>query len=230
MKDTRKSTLLRPKFGPELGRRRPRLAASSISRVSTAPVRARRRFLELFELGSIIGRGAMCAVHKCRMLSSGQTFAVKVFSMSGNQQHTVLHQLAAEISTHRLLNHPNIVSLHACFQEADAMYVVMEYLAGGDLLDRILNKNNANNPYSEQDAAHVMHAVLQAVCYLHEEHSMAHRDLKPENILLASQDDDLTVKIADFGTAVRLPGRRRAHSFTGSPQYMAPEVCATLNG
>ena len=40
----------------------------------------------------------------------------------------------------------------------------------------------------------------------------------------------MTVKLADFGTAVRLPGRRRAHSYTGSPQYMAPEVCATLNG
>ena len=172
----------------------------------------------------------MCAVHKCRLLSSGQTFAVKVFSMAGEQQHTVLHQLAAEISTHRLLRHPNIVNLHACFQESNAMYVVMEYLSGGDLLDRILNKIDADDPYSERDAAHVMHAVLSAVRYLHEQHSMAHRDLKPENILLSSRDDNLTVKIADFGTAVRLPGRRRAHSFTGSPQYMAPEVCATLNG
>ena len=110
------------------------------------------------------------------------------------------------------------------------MYVVMEYLSGGDLLDRILNKIDADDPYSERDARHVMHAVLSAVRYLHEQHSMAHRDLKPENILLSSRDDNLTVKIADFGTAVRLPGRRRAHSFTGSPQYMAPEVCATLNG
>ena len=56
------------------------------------------------------------------------------------------------------------------------------------------------------------------------EHHMAHRDIKPENILLSSHGSDLDVKIADFGTAVRLPGRRRAHSYTGSPQYMAPEV------
>ena len=110
------------------------------------------------------------------------------------------------------------------------MYVVMEYLAGGDLLDRILNKIDAGDPYSERDAAHVLHAVVSAVQYLHKEHSMAHRDLKPENILLVSEENNIEVKIADFGTAIRLPGRKRAHSYTGSPEYMAPEVCNTLNG
>jgi hypothetical protein len=201
-----------------------------ISRISTAPVKRRKRFQDIFELGSVVGRGAMCAVHQCHLRASGETFAVKVFAMHGPEQHSVLQQLAAEISTHRLLSHPNIVSLRACFQEPEAMYVVMEYLAGGDLLDRILNKINSNDPYRERDAAHVMKSIFSALSHLHDEHNMAHRDIKPENILLADVNDDLTVKLADFGTAVRLPGRRRAHSYTGSPQYMAPEVCATLNG
>ena len=221
--------------GPMRGNGGRRRMTGGISRVSTAPVKARRRFLELFELGAVIGRGAMCAVHKCHLLSSGQTFAVKVFHVGGDGRpgesgHSVLQQLATEISTHRLLMHPNIVHLRACFQEADAMYVVMEHLAGGDLLDRILQKSNAGDPYGEPAAAHVMHSIFDALQYLHERQNIAHRDIKPENILLQSPEDDLTVKLADFGTASRLPGRRRAHSYTGSPQYMAPEVCATLNG
>ncbi len=201
-----------------------------ISRISTAPVKRRKRFQDIFELGSVVGRGAMCAVHQCHLRVSGEVFAVKVFKTNSAEQHSVLQQLAAEISTHRLLSHPNIVSLRACFQEPEAMYVVMEYLAGGDLLDRILNKIASGDPYQEQDAAHVMKSIFSALSHLHNDHNMAHRDIKPENILLADINDDLTVKLADFGTAVRLPGRRRAHSYTGSPQYMAPEVCATLNG
>ena len=201
-----------------------------ISRISTAPVKRRKRFQDIFELGSVVGRGAMCAVHQCHLRVSGEVFAVKVFKTNSAEQHSVLQQLAAEIATHRLLSHPNIVSLRACFQEPEAMYVVMEYLAGGDLLDRILNKIASGDPYQEQDAAHVMKSIFSALSHLHNDHNMAHRDIKPENILLADINDDLTVKLADFGTAVRLPGRRRAHSYTGSPQYMAPEVCATLNG
>ena len=60
----------------------------------------------------------------------------------------------------------------------------MEYLAGGDLLDRILNKIEANNPYTERDAARVMRSIFSALGHLHTEHNMAHRDIKPENILL----------------------------------------------
>lgn len=201
-----------------------------ISRISTAPVKRRKRFEDIFELGPVVGRGAMCAVHKCHLKASGEIFAVKIFTTNGPERISTLQQLAAEISTHRLLSHPNIVSLRACFQETTQMFVVMEYLEGGDLLDRILNKIESGVPYSELDAAIVMKSIFSALQHLHVEHNMAHRDIKPENILLSHLDNDLNVKLADFGTAVRLPGRRRAHSYTGSPQYMAPEVCATLNG
>ena len=96
-----------------------------ISRISTAPVKRRKRFQDIFELGSVVGRGAMCAVHRCHLRVSGEIFAVKVFSMRGSEeQHSVLQQLAAEISTHRLLSHPNIVCLRACFQEPEAMCVL----------------------------------------------------------------------------------------------------------
>ena len=81
----------------------------SVSRISTAPVKRRKRFEDIFELGPVVGKGAMCAVHKCHLKASGEVFAVKVFHLKGPEHHAVLQQLAAEISTHRLISHPNIV-------------------------------------------------------------------------------------------------------------------------
>eukprot|EP00977_Amphora_coffeiformis_P005764 scaffold1221_cov207-Amphora_coffeaeformis.AAC.23 len=116
------------------------------------------------------------------------------------------------------LQHAHLVALHEIYKVQDDYHIVMEYIRGGELLDRIVQKEY----YNEKDARNVCRALFQAMDYCHAR-QIAHRDLKPENLLLVSETDDADVKIADFGFAKRCP----AEGFTtmcGTPSYVAPEI------
>lgn len=117
------------------------------------------------------------------------------------------------------LRHVHIIHLHELYKNNNYFFLVMEKLNGGELFDRLCQKET----YSEKEARDVMRTVFDAVSFCHEQ-GVAHRDLKPENLLLTSPDDDAKVKIADFGFAKRVT---RPYSLTtrcGSPAYMAPEL------
>ncbi len=79
----------------------------------------------------------------------------------------------------RELSHPNIITLFEIYEEEDNVHLILEYLKGGELFDKIVAKGN----YSEWDAAHIMKALLSAISYCHARR-IVHRDLKPENIVL----------------------------------------------
>jgi serine/threonine protein kinase len=99
------------------------------------------------------------------------------------------------------VSHPNIVKLHDLFQDSTYLYVVTEYFKGGDLLERLL----CNSSFSESDAAFLLNQILQGISCLHKER-IVHRDLKLENILVDDSDPNkLTLKIADFGFARKIP-------------------------
>jgi calcium/calmodulin-dependent protein kinase I len=103
-------------------------------------------------------------------------------------------------------------------QEPEKFYVVMEYLDGGELFDRIVKKTF----YNEKEARDLVKILLQALKYLHDR-SIVHRDLKPENLLMTNKDDDANVKLADFGFAVLADGFN-VTTQCGTPGYMAPEI------
>ncbi len=98
----------------------------------------------------------------------------------------------------RGITHQHIVKLEDVFMDDSNVYIVLELVRGGDLFDRIVNRGC----YKESTARKLMWAVLIAVKYLHDK-DIVHRDLKPENILLVSPDNDVDVKITDFGLAKR---------------------------
>jgi serine/threonine protein kinase len=100
------------------------------------------------------------------------------------------------------LSHPNIVSIFDFFEDRLNFFVVLEFLSGGELFDRLIEKSV--NTESEARNAAVM--ILRAVKHCHDNH-IVHRDVKPENLLLVSKDDDSDIKLTDFGLAVKLqPG------------------------
>ena len=118
-------------------------------------------------------------------------------------------------------NHPNIVTLFGVHEDSNFVYLVMELLRGGELLDRIL----AIQRMSESEASNILRTVVSAVAYLHG-HGVVHRDLKPSNLLYASvhQSPD-SLKLCDLGFAKQL---RADNGLLMTPCYtanfVAPEV------
>eukprot|EP00928_Gymnodinium_smaydae_P007552 TRINITY_DN12705_c0_g4_i2.p1 TRINITY_DN12705_c0_g4~~TRINITY_DN12705_c0_g4_i2.p1 ORF type:complete len:740 (-),score=162.38 TRINITY_DN12705_c0_g4_i2:21-2240(-) len=136
-----------------------------------------------------------------------------------------------EIQMHVALQHRNIVRLIEYFDDPTALTLVMEYCAGGDLFDTILDEYkywNDNAAMRERDAAHVTRHVLIATKYLHEL-SIAHRDLKCENVVLLHRDvliQENTFKVCDFGFAAKETGNGFSDR-VGSPDTVAPELLGT---
>lgn len=81
------------------------------------------------------------------------------------------------------IDHPNIVKLHEVYDEKSKFYMVMELMTGGELFDRIVEKES----YTEKEAADVIRPIVDAVRYCHSM-EVCHRDLKPENLLYSSAD------------------------------------------
>eukprot|EP00604_Paraphysomonas_vestita_P002370 CAMPEP_0174819304 /NCGR_PEP_ID=MMETSP1107-20130205/2449_1 /TAXON_ID=36770 /ORGANISM="Paraphysomonas vestita, Strain GFlagA" /LENGTH=319 /DNA_ID=CAMNT_0016032535 /DNA_START=301 /DNA_END=1260 /DNA_ORIENTATION=+ len=116
------------------------------------------------------------------------------------------------------LNHPNIVKFVDSFEEEKFFYVVLEFLPGGELFDRLVQKTF----YNEKEARDTVRIICEGIKYCHDR-GIVHRDLKPENLLMESIDDDAKVKIADFGFATNVVGSSLTVA-CGTPGYVAPEL------
>jgi len=127
--------------------------------------------------------------------------------------------LQREIEIMKKVNHPNIIHLRGVYEVDKYVFLVMEYVSGGELFDRIAEKEQ----YSERDAVIVMRKVIESIDYLHK-NGIAHRDLKPENILLANQSSDTDIKLADFGLSRMIDQGTMMKTACGTPTYVAPEV------
>jgi calcium/calmodulin-dependent protein kinase I len=131
-----------------------------------------------------------------------------------------------EIKVFFTLKHPNIVQFREFHEDDSNYFIVMEYVEGGQLFDRIVEHIEASGAYTENAARSIMQTLLCAVGYLHDL-GIAHRDLKPENILVTSHGDDATLKIADFGFAKQTSDPTQTNVFLtmrGTPGYVAPEI------
>lgn len=118
------------------------------------------------------------------------------------------------------VDHPNIIKLFGVYESNGSVYLVLECLKGGELM----NKISEDGMYSEKDARKILRKLLTALIYLHERNIM-HRDLKPENILLKEQKDtEYDIKLADFGLSSRTTVKEYLYSKCGTPGFVAPEI------
>uniref|UniRef100_A0A672ZER6 calcium/calmodulin-dependent protein kinase n=1 Tax=Sphaeramia orbicularis TaxID=375764 RepID=A0A672ZER6_9TELE len=163
--------------------------------------------------------GAFSVVRRCVKLCTGQEYAAKIINTKKLSARD--HQkLEREARICRLLKHPNIVRLHDSISEEGFHYLLFDLVTGGELFEDIV----AREYYSEADASHCIHQILESVSYTHQ-HDIVHRDLKPENLLLASKCKNAAVKLADFGLAIEVQGDQQAwFGFAGTPGYLSPEV------
>lgn len=165
-----------------------------------------------------IGSGNFASVYRCRERAAAVERAVKIIDKRKIMDKKNLNN---ERTLLRRLRHKNIVNLFEEHEMPHSVYLIMEFIPGGDLFSLISNEQKLN----EHDAAHITHSLSQALKYLHKER-VVHRDVKPENLLVTQHGPDAKkcVKLCDFGLATELPERGRLYAICGSPTYVAPEI------
>lgn len=177
------------------------------------------QFFQLYDLSlkePPLGDGSFSVCRKCRHKQTGQEYAVKIISR--RMESSTQREVAALRQCER---HPNIVRLCEVFQDQLHVYLVMELLSGGELLERIRRKQH----FSESEASVIMRRLLSAVSYMHQS-GVVHRDLKPENLLFADEGEDAPIKVIDFGFARLRPpeGAPPMQTPCFTLQYAAPEL------
>ncbi|CAD8188689.1 unnamed protein product [Paramecium pentaurelia] len=174
-----------------------------------------------YDIQKMIGKGNFAKVYLCNKKSDKQQFAVKVFEKS-KMINTETDRLALlkEISILRKLNYKGFIKLHEVYEDETHIYLVQEYLQGGELYQHI--KKNQKLP--ENIVAGIIATLLKSLEYLHKK-NILHRDLKPENMILRKKGilDDLV--IADFGLADFYdPFGNYMFQRCGTPGFVAPEI------
>ncbi|KAH9766562.1 CBL-interacting serine/threonine-protein kinase 1 [Citrus sinensis] len=182
-----------------------------------------------YELGRTLGEGNFGKVKFAQDLDSGLPFAVKILEKNRIIHLKITDQIKREIATLKLLKHPNVVRLHEVLASKSKIYMVLEYVTGGELFDKILSSGlvvqASKGRLQEAEGRKLFQQLIDGVSYCHNK-GVFHRDLKLENILLDSKGN---IKISDFGLSA-LPQHFRddglLHTTCGSPNYVAPEVLA----
>uniref|UniRef100_A0A061R0S5 Aurora kinase, other n=1 Tax=Tetraselmis sp. GSL018 TaxID=582737 RepID=A0A061R0S5_9CHLO len=161
-----------------------------------------------------IGKGSASVVHHAICKKSHCPVALKIYKKAQLTDVTRC-QVERETRIHVGLQHRNILQCYGVFEDADAIYMVLEFAAGGDLM-KVLTDNQR---LTERQTIDVLRDLLAALEYLHGR-AVIHRDIKPENILFTRQG---ILKLADFGSAIDVQ-KERPVSRLGTLDYMAPEV------
>ncbi|KAE9601084.1 putative protein kinase CAMK-CAMKL-CHK1 family [Lupinus albus] len=172
-----------------------------------------------YELGRTMGEGNFAKVKFARDSATGESVAIKVLDKQKLLRHKMIGQIKREISTMKLIRHPNVIRMYEVMASKTKIYIVMELVTGGELFDKIAR----NGRLKEDEARKYFQQLICAVDYCHSR-GVFHRDLKPENLLL---DDGGVLKVSDFGLSA-LPQQLREdgllHTTCGTPNYVAPEV------
>jgi serine/threonine protein kinase len=175
-------------------------------------------FEEIYDIQKDIGEGKFGSVKLGIHKTTGQKVAVKVIKKEPMDPQDV-ELIKTEIDLMKLFRHPNLVKLLDHFENNDYIYIVMEFLSGGDMLSYIKEKQ----VLKESRAAKIIYNIALGVSYLNS-YGIVHRDLKPENLMLIDSSENSSVKIIDFGlTKTVAPGEKMKESL-GTINYVAPEV------
>ncbi|OVA16313.1 Protein kinase domain [Macleaya cordata] len=174
-----------------------------------------------YQLGRTIGEGTFAKVKLAMNIVTHQNVAIKIIDKAMVIENKLMYQIEREISAMRLLHHPNIVRIYEVIATKTKIYIVMEYISGGQLS----NKLDYLEKLSEGEARKYFQQLIDAVDYCHSR-GVYHRDLKPENLLLDSKGN---LKVTDFGLSVFHKHGDLLSTACGSPSYVAPEVIAHKN-
>ncbi|WVQ91456.1 hypothetical protein IAS59_005254 [Cryptococcus gattii] len=199
-------------------------------RTNGSNMRDEKQYIGQWRIGRTIGKGSSGRVKIAKHAVTGKYAAIKIvpkglilnsrmsMSEAGAKADKVLLGIEREIVIMKLIDHPNVLNLYDVWETSSELYLIMEYVPGGELFDYLVKRGRL--PVSE--ALHYFQQIIFAVDYCHR-FNICHRDLKPENLLL---DKDKNIKVADFGMAAWEAGERMLETSCGSPHYASPEIVA----
>jgi len=166
----------------------------------------------------VIGTGTFASVKLARNVITQNLVAVKVLPKDNLVDLDSLARFQREVNLLKDLDHPLIAEFYELLDDDFNFYILMEYVANGNLLDFV----NNSGELSEKDARHYFSQLICVLEYLHEEKSIAHRDLKAENVLL---DRHNNIRLIDFGLSnIFTTGNPMLKTACGSPAYAPPEM------
>merc|ERR1711953_126115 len=164
---------------------------------------------------SELGRGKFGVVHLVEEKETKKLLAAKCIRTRKRQDRDRAEE---EISILKELDHSKVIRYEGSYSSKTEVVILMEYLDGGELFDRISEKSYT---LTEADCRDFLTQICQGVCYLHSQ-NILHLDLKPENIV-CSEKHETNIKIVDFGNAKFIDGEK-LRVLCGTAEFMAPEV------
>lgn len=183
-----------------------------------------------YKFGRMLGQGSSATVYEARHKRSQREYAIKVIKKNDDMNDD--ESMATELDILKNVHHRYVLCCHELFETPQCIWVVMELIRGGELLDVLIE----GGVYTERDAARVMKQAFLAVSYLHSL-GIVHRDLKLQNMLLTEKDRTSDLKICDFGLSAQIQKDKlewsdkdevkKYHGLSdkwGTPQYFAPEM------
>lgn len=197
---------------------------SHVSTASSTNSKRTKAHIGPWQLGRTLGRGSSGRVRLAKHNESGKLAAVKIVPKSQivdpstglPSRNSETFGIEREVIIMKLIEHPNIMTLYDVWENKGELYLVLEYIEGGELFDYLISRGRL----SEREAIHYFRQICYGVDYCHK-FNICHRDLKPENLLL---DTHRNIKIADFGMAALESNGRLLETSCGSPHYASPEI------
>ncbi|XP_061872734.1 myosin light chain kinase, smooth muscle isoform X1 [Colius striatus] len=181
-------------------------------------INSREKVSDVYTRLEKLGEGRFGTVYRLQDKASGTIRAGKYFRTRTAKERKAAE---AEVELMNLLHHPRLVQCLAAFQGPSELVMVMEYVAGGELFERIVDDEFE---HTEPSSAQYVRQILEGLRFMHAQ-AVVHLDLKPENVVCVSPDSHW-LKIADFGLARKLAPDTPVKVLQGTPEFMAPEVVA----
>lgn len=169
-----------------------------------------------YKKNAYLGRGAFGKCFQITDMKNGNVYAGKFVSKEVVKKHKMKEKLIQEICIHRTLKHSHIVPFYGFFEDETYVYIVLELCQKRSMAEMAKRRKFITEP----EVRYYLKQILSAVQYLHE-NSIIHRDLKLGNFFI---NNEMKVKIGDFGLATRIESGERKKTLCGTPNYIAPEV------
>jgi len=173
---------------------------------------------EDFELLTVIGKGSFGKVMQVRKKDDGKIYAMKVLRKDNIIAKKQVAHTKAEKHILEKVSHPFIIKLNYAFQTEGKLYLILDYVNGGELFWHLKNSGR----FDEDRVRFYTAEIVSALGHLHEL-GVVYRDLKPENLLI---DTEGHICITDFGLSKEIDNEEGTNTFCGTPEYLAPEILA----